>query len=254
MAVSFLSCGAVAASTTGQNVSWPNGTYGAGDLGLMLIETANEAIAIPSGWSEVVNSPQGGGTSGVDATATRGTVCWKQAASGAEADVTLADAGDHTIAQILAFRGVHSLATMAINVTAGNNTGTTTTSVATCTAVSTTTDNCYVLGVSFEGIDNSVVRYTNWTGTALSGFTVLTNVAQSTANGGGFSAAGGLLATAGSSSAITMAVVSSILGNLTIAFTPAPPSTGTRPIEAANGSTFLGSSAIVRPYLVQSYG
>lgn len=228
MAVSFLSYGPKAASTANPSVPWPNGAYGTGDFGVMLAETSNETLAVPSNWSEFVNSPQGNGIAGTDATATRLTMFWKRATSAAEANVALADAGDHGIAQILVFRGVHSLDTMAINVTAGDATNTVATSVATCPAVSTTTDGCFVLACCSEGIDNGVERFTNWSNANLSGFTVLTNVADATANGGGFSAAGGIKLVAGNTSVTTMAVAASIQGRITVALTPAP-STGESP-------------------------
>lgn len=256
MTVSFLSAGAKAASSGVPSVPWPNGAYNTGDLGVMLVETANEVMTLPSGWSEFVNSPQGGGTSGVDATATRLTMYWKRATSNAEANVALADAGDHGIGQILVFTGVHSLDTVLVNATAGDNTGTTTSTSVTCPAVSTTTDNCFILATCAEGVDAGTARFNAWAATGtLSGFTVLVNTADATANGGGFSAAGGLLAAAGNSDTVVMGLLTtSIQARITVALTPAPPSTGSQPIVPYAVAPYLSSASWVVPYPVTAFG
>lgn len=241
MAITFVGAGAKAASSVNPPVGWLAG-HQANDIGIMLVETANEAVDLPSGWSTVPDSPQGGGTSGVDATATRLTMFWKRAASGSEDTVTLSDAGDHGIAQILVFRGCHTDDSVLFSATSGNNTDTTTSTSVTCPAVSTTTDNCFVLGCCAEGIDAGSERFTAWDSPGgLSNFTMLVNTADATLNGGGFSAAGGILPTAGDSGSITMTVgPASIQGRITVALTPAPVVTSTSAAAWARAMTVGG--------------
>lgn len=243
---SFVSAGAPNASTGAVNIVWPAGTYQAYDVGVLLLETSNETISVPSGWSEIVNSPQGFGISGVDATATRLTGLWKYATSAAEPTVTVADPGDHVLGDLLVFRGCDP--TYPFDVTAGDFTLVAGTGV-NVPALSTTTDNCLVVFAASEGVDNSVTRFNAWSPNAvLSNFTGLANFAFANGDGGGISAAAGGLASAGTSSAATTTLItSSLQGRLTFAFRPgvAPSSGATRMVHE-----LTVESAFVHPLTV----
>lgn len=104
MAISYLGKGSLPSATgVPTPPTWP--AHQAGDLGVLLVETANQPISAPSGWTQV-GSNGGQGTPGA-AGATCTQVFWRIAESASEAGPTLPDAGDHTIAQVLAWRGVH---------------------------------------------------------------------------------------------------------------------------------------------------
>jgi hypothetical protein len=92
--------GSVVIGVGALTVSWP--AHVADDVGLLFVESANQAVSAPAGWAEVTN--QGTGTAGADA-ATRLTVFWKRAASAAEANVAVADSGARQQAVIHTFRG-----------------------------------------------------------------------------------------------------------------------------------------------------
>src|SRR4030095_16478763 len=70
---------------------------------LLFVESANEVVSTPSGWTITADSPQGTGTGG-GTTSTRISVFWKRVV-GTEVAPVITDPGDHVIAQIHAFRG-----------------------------------------------------------------------------------------------------------------------------------------------------
>lgn len=228
---SFVSARLGTPLTTAITVPWPVGVYQPYDVGVLLVETSDDTVTAPSGWSEIVNSPQGFGLFGVDATATRITGYWKYATSTTEADVVVADTGDHQMGNMLVFRGCDP--TYPFDTTGGDFTLVTSTAV-NVPAVSTTTDNCLVVFAATEGVDNSVTRFNPWSPNAvMSNFTGLINVATAVGAGGGMSVAAGGLASAGTSSAATTTLITtSLQGRLTFAFRP-----GVAP--TASGSTAM---------------
>lgn len=83
----------------------------ADDLLILTVTTANQAIATPSGWTELPNSPMGRGTAGSSG-GLRLAVFYK-IATGADSALTLADAGSFTLGHKIAFRGVDTTAPIA---------------------------------------------------------------------------------------------------------------------------------------------
>jgi hypothetical protein len=100
----FQAAGAAVSNTIAVSPAWP--THLTNDIALLFVESANEAITLstPAGFVEITNSPQGTGTAAGTA-ATRLAVFWCRATSSAMGAPTVADPGDHVIAQILTFRG-----------------------------------------------------------------------------------------------------------------------------------------------------
>ena len=96
----YVGAGVVSYGTAGLTVALPAAAT-TGDLLLMAAESANQTIATPTGWTPLAQ--EGTGTA-----AAVGAVCvglfWRWYAAGS---VTVADSGDHTVAQIVALRGVH---------------------------------------------------------------------------------------------------------------------------------------------------
>jgi hypothetical protein len=91
------------------------------DLMLLFVETANQAITTPTGWTQLANSPQGIGPAGL-ATGVMLEVYYK-IAYGNEGSVTVAATANHQTAIIMAYRNVDPAAP--INITAGSTDGTT---------------------------------------------------------------------------------------------------------------------------------
>ena len=99
----FQAVGDVVASTGPLTVPWPAG-HDVDDVGLLFVESANEAVSLTTanGFAAVTN--QGTGTGG-QATATRLSVFWCRATSAAQAAPVVADSGTRQTAFIMTFRG-----------------------------------------------------------------------------------------------------------------------------------------------------
>ena len=142
-APTYVDAGNVMQSTGAITVPWP--AHVAGDVALLVIESANQTISLstPAGFVEVTGSPQGTGTAG-GTSATRLAVYWKRATTSAEAQPTVADSGDHQIARMFTFRGVISSGNP-WDVTAGNVLATASTAVSIPGATTTVADTRVVV-------------------------------------------------------------------------------------------------------------
>lgn len=207
--------------TGAASVAWPSG-HAAGDIGILICETAQEAIATPSGWTEVANSPQGTGTA-ASTTATRLTIFWKRATSNSEADVSISDAGDHIVASILAFRGCLEAGTPT-NVTAGDvETSTTATSV-TIPGATTTVNNCLIVMITSVMTDDTITnQYSgSWSNGNVTSLTERKELCLQHGNGGGFMVATGVKAAAGNYGSTTCTLAQGTRqGRISLALAPA---------------------------------
>lgn len=111
----------------------------ANDLLLMFVESANQAVSIPAGWTPVPSSPQFIGTSAA-AGGVRLTAFYEWAA-GADGTDTVADSGDHTTAIKIAVRGVDKA--NPFNASAGSSQAATT--AMSWPGVTTTVDECLIV-------------------------------------------------------------------------------------------------------------
>jgi hypothetical protein len=110
--VRYQASGSAISGAASVDAVWP--THQANDIGILLVETANEALSTPTGWTDIY-TPTGVGSAG--GTGARLYAFWKRAASSSEANVTTGDSGDHQLAIILTYRGCRTSATP-IDVTA----------------------------------------------------------------------------------------------------------------------------------------
>jgi hypothetical protein len=214
----YQAAGSAVSGTAAITPTWP--THQSGDVALLIIESANQAISLstPAGFVEVTNSPQGTGTAGGTA-ATRLAVYWKRAASSAEASPTVADSGDHQIARIITFRGVIASGNP-WDVTAGNVASSASNSVS-IPGATTTVANTLVVGIVANGTDTSTAGTSGWTNTNLTSLTERVDNNTNRGNGGGFGVATGLKATAGAYGTTTATLAtSSVQGRMSIALKP----------------------------------
>jgi hypothetical protein len=166
--------------------------WAAGHLFLLAVETANQAVSAPSGWTETTNSPQSTGTAG-GTSATRLHVFQRIAQSGDTAP-TVADSGDHQIAWITAFSGID--ATTPVLHSAGSvlsSAGQT----GTATGFTTTVADCLIvmIGTHAEDLNDDaacVVANAN-----LTSVTVRKTFNSTAGNGGCLVVATGIRASAG---------------------------------------------------------
>ena len=215
----YQAVGTVTSGTGAITPTWP--THQAGDVALLVIESANQAISLstPAGFVEVTGSPQGTGTAGGTA-ATRLAVYWKRATTSSESSPTVADSGDHQIARIITFRGVIGSGNP-WDVTAGGVAASASTAVS-IPGATTTVANTLVVTIVANGTDTTSAQTSGWTNANLTSLTERMDNNTSSGNGGGFGVATGVKATAGAYGATTATLAtSSVQGKLSIALKPA---------------------------------
>ena len=211
----FQAAGTMVKGTGAITPVWP--AHQAGDVALLVVETANQAVTLstPAGFVEVTNSPQGTGTAAGTA-ATRLAVYWKRATSSAEANPTVADSGNHQIATIITFRGVIASGNP-WDVTAGNVASSASTAVSIPGATTTVADTL-VVAIVANGTDTPTAQTSGWTNASLTGLTERADSSTNSGNGGGFGVATGVKATAGAYGATTATLTtSSVQGRISIA-------------------------------------
>ena len=142
------SVGTEVSGTGAITVAWPDHTTD--DIGVLLVESANEAVSTPAGWTAIANA--GTGTAGNSA-ATSIYGFWKRAASAAEASVVVADTGARQIGVILVIRGCITDASP-IDVSATSTQATVSASVS-MPGVTTTVDEALILNVMTNSLGTS---------------------------------------------------------------------------------------------------
>ena len=211
--------GTAATGTTSIAPSLPTG-YAVNDIFLLFVETANQTVTTPSGWTIVTNSPQGTGTAG-GTSATGLSVFWKRAASTSESAPTVTiSSGNHAIGQIMAFRGCVTSGNP-WDVTAGNVASTASKSVS-IPGATTSVNNCLIILAVAYATDTTTPQTSAWTNANLTGVTEVVDNATATGNGGGFGVATGLRASAGNYGTTSATLsTSSVQGRMSIALKPA---------------------------------
>jgi alpha-tubulin suppressor-like RCC1 family protein len=214
----FQAAGTAVSGTTSVSPTWP--AHQSGDVALLIVESANQAISLstPAGFVEIAGSPQGTGTAGGTA-ATRLAVFWKRATTSSESSPTVADSGNHQRAQIVTVRGAAASGNP-WDVTAGGVAASAGTSVS-IPGATTTVANTLVVAIVANATDTSTAQTSGWINANL---TILTERADSnttSSNGGGFGVATGVKASAGAYGATTATLAtSSAQGLLSIALKP----------------------------------
>jgi len=237
MAVDFVAAGTTVASIDALTVTWP-GTQSEGDVALLFLETVWTDTVSVSGWTELASSPQG------TAAGAHKLSVFRKVVGASESSVSIADPGNHGIAQILVFSGVDT--TTPINASSGYS-DTSALTALTIPAVTTTEADCAIVHIAGTGRDiNSTSNFSGWANTNLTSITEIANATTALANGGGFGAAWGILSTAGSSGDATVTQGAAITwSGITVALTPASGGGGTEyTITVSGGATFSGTSVI----------
>lgn len=172
-------------------------TYADGDLFVLLVESANQTIATPSGFTQVANSPQSTGTAAA-AGGVRLAVFYQIVSGGYQlSGVQVGDSGNHTAAQLFVFRGADISAP--IDVTAGGIKSSATGTTFTLPSVTTSEDNGLVLlCVGMDRDAGSTTNLSGWANANLSNIVELADETTSVAAGGGLGLAIGGKTTAGS--------------------------------------------------------
>lgn len=168
--------------------SWPGG-HAADDVAFLLVQTSNEAatLSIPAGFVQL-GTHQGTGTAAA-AGSVRLTIFACRATSGAMADVTVADAGDHVMASILSIRGIPRTLPLADLVTIGA-TAATSTSVS-APGGTTATDDSLILVCVAHAVDLNTAQFSAFANADLAAVTEQQDTASNVGTGGGIGVATG---------------------------------------------------------------
>lgn len=193
--------------------TWSASEVEANDIIVILIETADQAIAAPTGYAAVADSPQ------ANTGTTRLTAYWKLS-DGTETGASIGDSGDHQISVAFAIRNCHTASGNPWDVTAGGSEGSDTSLSA--TGDTTTVANCLVLVAATGDIDqgNNAI-YNTWANSDLTRVQPRIQVASAQGNGGSIDVFTGVKASAGAFGATTAtARAATTKAFLTIAFKP----------------------------------
>lgn len=185
--------GTVASGTGDVSPGLPSG-WAVGDIHVIAVATANEAVTAPSGWNETASSPQGTGTAGATS-ATRITAFWRRAESGDTAP-TITDPGNHCAAVILGLRGCRSTGDP-WDASGGRVESSAVTS-ATYSAVTTTVAECLIVYLSSFDYEVTGTENVSVVNAALSSITDRSVQAYADGNGSSLAVITGQKATAGS--------------------------------------------------------
>lgn len=179
------------------DVAWP--THQAGDIGILVVEiSGNNTMSAPSGWTYVKQI--------VDVSSTAGSqfnVLWKRATSSSEADVTIADTGNHQLGQIYTFRNCISSGTPIESYNATRKTTASTTATVP-TLTTTVADTLLVMCISRPNDSSSTTEFSSPTNANLTSLTEQGEAGTTAGNGGGFCVITGVKSTAGSTGTTTV--------------------------------------------------
>lgn len=179
-------------------LSWPAG-HASGDWAALPVKNRgnDSQPATPSGWSVGVVLSTGSGSSDV-----RLTIFVRQATSGAEADVTIADTGNHQIGQIQTVSGATTAAQLGSGST-GNGTAVSLASGTTGGA------NRLLMGFVANATDTTVDQIAAWTNGNLTSLTDRGGIQSAAVAGGGIDVFTGEKAAAGAAGDTTATLATS---------------------------------------------
>lgn len=216
MAITFVGKGAFGSGTASVSATAVSGVQ-SGDLLLLFVESANQPITAPSGWTQVTNSPVAIGT----ANAAGGVALqvFYQFATGADTSTTVGDSGDHTTCIKLAYRGVDP--TTPFDATPVSGTKTTASTSSSWPSITTVTADAEIILASALDLDlASTTTTSGYTNANLTGLSEQHDQTIAGGFGGGLVIVDGTKATAGATGATTATVTSTTQTYLTMALRP----------------------------------
>lgn len=226
--------------------TWPAG-HQADDIGILFVETANQPVSTPAGWTALLDA--GVGTAGaVDATCLQ--TFWKRATSAAESAPTVSDGGDHQRGIIMVFRGAE---TSGSPFEAGREDSLAVASTAVSIVGDTTLGDERLIVAAVSNATDTTSNQTTAGGWANADLTSVTRRLAGntqTGNGGGIDAACGVMAVAGTYGATTATLATSSLQGL-ISFAIIPPGTPPAP-PVTEGGIYVATSVKATAGVVSS--
>lgn len=187
MAVPSYVAGGTSAAGTG-DITPTVDSEASGDLLILVVETGNEAVAAPTGWTAV---PGGVAIQ----TATRLTAFYRFATGAAETNPTVTDPGDHAYGRVFTLRGTDT--TNPFAAVAVCRRGNDTSGLAYAPGVYCPDDECLILAFWSWATDSAGPLSSLEVNATLTSLTERSDEGTLSGNGGGFAMVSGELATAG---------------------------------------------------------
>lgn len=235
MAISYVGKSTFASGTAGLTVAAVSGVV-ANDLILLFVESANQAITTPTGYTIVTGAQVSAGTAAA-AGGMRLNVFYRFA-TGADGTVTVADTGDHTTAIKLVFRGVNL--TTPFDATPVTGTKTTASTTATFPGITTATTNAWVVLASALDLDAASTATTGApTNGNLTGLTERHDQTVTSGFGGGIVLITGTKAVAGATGNTTATVTNTQQVYVTLALRQQPVALAANVSGSATASAVL---------------
>ena len=187
------------------------------DFLVLFVETANQSVTTPSGWTQFANGSQGTGTAG-GTSATKLSAYYK-ISDGTDTSVSASvTGGDHVYALVLGLW--NQSVSSPIDVAGGDVEASSSTSVS-FPAVTTSSPGCFILNCTSYATDASTNTLSSISNTNLSDIKYIGSGGTTIGNGGGVSVVSGVKSTAGSTGNTTATLSSaSAQGKITIAIAP----------------------------------
>lgn len=178
------------------NIAWPVG-HQAGDILLLAVQTANQAMTTPSGFTAVATAAGTGGAGA--AGSTRLSLFWMRATSSAMGTFNIADSGDHQYVHVSLWRGC--VATGSPFSVASTITTSAASSALSIAGITTPVAACLVIAVAGLGTNasGSVIP----TPSTMPGWSWVQNWYTTDGVDGGLMVGRGVMATAGATGTVT---------------------------------------------------
>lgn len=220
MAVARTSTGSLFSSAASGTATFAAGAT-AGDLGILIVETANQTITTPTGWTGPVAT--GTGTAGA-AAATMLQIFYRASITSGEVSggIAISDSGDHQNAVLLTYSGHNTSGP--IN-TSAVTTITPASTSASCSAITVNTSDVFLAVIATDRDSATVSTNTSAAWSNVTGSnSFIENLSSATAAGGGI-IVNELIPTSANPSIFTCSVTSTIMVTCAVqivAATPAP--------------------------------
>jgi hypothetical protein len=210
----------------------------AGDLLILVIETADTPASSITNWTFVTSQHASGGTL---ATQTAMAVFSRVADGGAGDTPTVADSGNHQYTGILRFSGQAASSPITILGEDALTTASTAVSIPAATA-DTPEDDCLVLAIGTTALDGTTGDFSSVANASLTGLATPVNINTDAGNGGGILIATGVKTTAGTVSSTTATLgTSSKQARITLSISP-----------VAAGGTTVTPGVIARSFVLNA--
>lgn len=226
-------------SSTGVPTATLPAGQAADDILLLLLQSSNDSNVTVAGYQQL--GPQNAVGAASTAGTTKGSIFWKRSTGGGEVAPTIPDTGDHTYGVMIAIRGCPTVGDPFHML--GNAFKLAATTTGTSAKGATTVDNCLIMDVFFQGVDNASAQGSSPTNADLASVTEQFDDGTTDGTGGGIYVMTGEKAVAGPIGASTVTWANSTVDVSTrIAWLPDVDAvvSSPRPVEI---QTFIGTVA-----------